>query len=58
MSNSTKKSHPSSMRVMNRSELRALEEKKQRKYWLRIVLMFAGLFFACALVRAVIAVLQ
>ncbi len=53
-----KKSHPSAMRVMNRSELRALEEKKQRTRRLQIILAFACFFFACALVRVVIAVCQ
>ncbi len=56
MSNELKKSHPSAMRVMNRSELRALEEQKQRTRRLQIILAFACFFFACALVRVVIAV--
>ncbi len=58
MNTELKKSHPSSMCVMNRSELRALEEKKRRQYWLRIVLVLACCFFGCALVRAAVAVCQ
>ncbi len=42
-----KKSHPSAMRVMNRSELRALEAKKRNQYRLRMALVC--LFFGCAL---------